>query len=345
MPNNKWFSRNEEMSRAAEAVSQLPGPRAAQLAGEGARAAMEKALAYAKAADSANTRRAYRADWAHFVDWCMTARLPSLPATPETVAAYIADHAKTHAPSTLTRRLSAITRAHHTARHLDFSSSHPVVRATMRGIRKERGSGPRQAAAIGIAEIRRLVKTCDSGLAGARDRALLLIGFAAALRRSEIVAIEREHITFEATGLRLLLPRSKGDQEGQGTTLLIARGKQKETCPVRALEFWLEISAIKFGAVFRKVDQWGGIELHGLHHDAVRRILRRRAVKAGLDVEDLERLSPHGLRAGFITEAYRAGLRDEEIMEHSRHRDLKTMRRYVRRSRLAGESPSAKVGL
>ena len=114
---------------------------------------------------------------------------------------------------------------------------------------------------------------------------------------------------------------------------------------MRALEAWLEASACRFGPVFRRVDTWGGIDRAALHPDAVRQILRRRAEKAGLATAGLERLSPHDLRAGFVTEAYRAGARDEEIMAHTRHRDLKTMRGYVRRAKLMTDSPAKLLGL
>jgi integrase len=97
--------------------------------------------------------------------------------------------------------------------------------------------------------------------------------------------------------------------------------------------------------VFRRVDRWGGVDAHRLHPDAVRRILRRRAAAAGIEGTALEPVTPHGLRAGFVTQAYIAGARDEAIMGHTRHRDLKTMRRYVRRARLLEDSPARKLGL
>ena len=172
-----------------------------------------------------------------------------------------------------------------------------------------------------------------------RDRALLLLGYAGALRRAELVAIERERVAFTTEGLRLLIPRAKGDPEGQGAGLGIPKGARRETCPVRALEAWLAASHCAYGPVFRKIDVWGVIEARALHPDAVRQILRKRAAMAGLMVASTERLSPHGLRAGFVTEAYRAGARDEQIMDHTRHRDLNTMRGYVRRAKLVTESP------
>jgi integrase len=244
----------------------------------------------------------------------------------------------------LERRLAAIGHAHRLAK-LDWSAGHPAIRATLRGIHRTHGSRTRQAAALTSVELRKLVAACGSDLAGTRDRALLLLGFAGALRRSELVAIDREHIRLTDLGLRLLLPRSKTDAEGKGIELGISRGKRRETCPVRALEAWLDVSACKFGPVFRKVDRWGTIEHRRLGGDAVRDILLKRAAAARIAVDGGERLSPHGLRAGFVTEAYMAGARDEQVMDHTRHRDLKTMRGYVRRAKLVTDSATKLLDL
>lgn len=120
-------------------------------------------------------------------------------------------------------------------------------------------------------------------------------------------------LSFTPDGLRLLIPRSKTDAEGQGSEIGIPRGERRETCPVRALQAWLEASRCEHGPVFRRIDMWGGIDDRALHPDAVRQILRRRVEKAGLTVGTFERLSPHGLRAGFVTAAYNAGVPDEAI--------------------------------
>lgn len=303
-----------------------------------------EAARYAAESLSPATRRAYRADWADFSAWCALHGQPALPAAPEAIAAYLASLASTHGRSALRRRLSAIGQAHALAGY-PWNPGHPAIRHTLRGILRRHGAPARQAAALTTAEIRRLVAGCDRGLAGTRDRALLLLGYAGALRRSELVAIEREHVSVTAEGLRLLLPRSKGDQDGQGASLGITRGTRVETCPVRALEAWLQASDCRYGPVFRKVDRWGTVETRALTPEAVGHILKKRAEAAGLSVGSLERLSAHGLRAGFVTEAYKAGARDEQIMAHTRHRDLKTMRGYVRRAKLLTESPVKLLGL
>ncbi len=305
---------------------------------------VEAAAAYAKSAYSEATKRAYRTDWSEFSTWCAVAGTPALPADPGMIAAYLSSLATTRGRSTLRRRLAAIGQAHRLAGH-DWTPSHPAIRTTLRGILRQHGTPPRQAAALTTAEMRRLVAVCDGGLTGLRDRALLLIGFAGALRRSELVGIDREHITFTHEGLRLLIPRAKTDPEGEGAEIGLPQGKTRETCPVRAIRAWLEASETVYGPVFRKVDKWGTIETGRLCPEAVRQILRRRAAEAGLTVPPNERLSPHGLRAGFITQAYKAGARDEAIMSHTRHADLKSMRRYVRRAKLMDESPVKLLGL
>ena len=305
----------------------------------------QPAEAYARQSLAPATLRAYRAGWGAFLAWCQLAGRAALPATPETVAEHLASLATTQCRASLAKRLSAIGQYHRLAGHM-FSTTHPVIHHTLRGIHRQHGRPTRQAAALTTPEIKRLLGACGGhGLAEIRDRALLLLGYAGALRRSELVGLHREHASFTPEGLRLLIPRSKTDAAGQGAEIGIPRGNKPETCPVRALEASLRASDCQYGPVFRKVTMWGDIERAALHPDAVRQILLKRAKAAGLTASGLERLSPHGLRAGFITEAYRQGARDEEIMDHTRHRDLKTMRGYVRRAKLVTDSPVRKLGL
>ena len=182
-------------------------------------------------------------------------------------------------------------------------------------------------------------------LAGARDRALFLLGFAGALRRSELVGLDIGHVTWTGDGLKLRLERSKTDPRGEGAEIAIPRGRSEETCPVAALKVWLEAAELSAGPLFRKVNRGGVVETARLSTDAVRQILLKRAAKAGVKGTLAEPVSPHGLRAGFVTTAYRNGVPDEEIMGHTRHRSLTTMRGYVRRSKLSHASPAGRVGL
>ena len=299
---------------------------------------------YARLSLSPATLRAYRADWTDFTAWCQGRGVSPLPAAPNTVADYLASLALTHGRSALKRRLSAIGQAHR-LKEAAWIPSHPLIRHALRGILRQHGRPTRKAAALATADIHKLVATCDPGLTGQRDRAMILLGFAGALRRSELVGIKREHLTFTTDGLRLHLPRSKSDQTGEGAEIGIPRGTNKDTCPVRAMERWLETSQCQYGPVFRKIDMWGSLNLEALRPNAVRVMLRQRAQKAGIQAGPLEAMSAHGLRAGFIHSAYVAGVPDEAIMAHSRHKDHATMRGYVRRARLLTESPVKKLGL
>jgi site-specific recombinase XerC len=126
-------------------------------------------------------------------------------------------------------------------------------------------------------EIRRLVEVCCDDLAGLRDRALLLLGFAGALRRSELVGLEAAHVGATSTGLRLMIPRSKTDAAGEGAEVGITRGSRADTCPVQALHAWLRAAEITDGPIFHRVAQWRTVGTQRLHPDAVRQILTRRA--------------------------------------------------------------------
>jgi len=313
-----------------------PSPRAAL--------ALAKSKEYQAAADAPATLRAYAADLAHFKAWCEAHGFEPMPAAPETVGAYLAAAGLGYALPTLRRRVAAIARAHRIAKQ-PLDTRHPAIRETLRGIARTHGEPARRSAALTTAEIRRLIAVCGDDLAGLRDRALLLIGFAGAFRRSELVGLDIEHIRPTATGIRLMIPRSKTDAAGEGAEIGITRGSRAETCPVRALRAWLRAAEITAGPVFRRVTQWCTVGTKRLHPDAVRQILLRRAAAAGIKGTLLEPVTPHGMRAGFVTTAYRNGVPDEEIMGHTRHRSLTTMRSYVRRAKLGSASPSSKLDL
>ncbi len=182
-------------------------------------------------------------------------------------------------------------------------------------------------------------------MAGVRDRALFLVCFAGALRRSELVGLDIGHVSWTAEGMRLLIVRSKTDKEGAGAEIGIAHGRSPATCPVAALRLWLEQAELLSGPVFRKVDRWGRVHTGRLDPDGVRQILKKRAAQANISGTIWEPITPHGMRAGFVTTAYKNGVPDEEIMGHTRHRSLATMRGYVRRAKLGTSSPAGKLGL
>jgi len=165
----------------------------------------ERARAYAEAARAPATLRAYAADWHLFTAWCAAHGVDALPATPHTVALFLAD--LNGRPSTLRRKLAAIAVMHRAAGH-DSPTEHGVVRATFAGIRRERGVAPRPKTAL-LVELRAAVATCGERRIDVRDRALVLVGFAGALRRSELVGLDVADVGFETAGIVLRLRRSK----------------------------------------------------------------------------------------------------------------------------------------
>ena len=175
----------------------------------------DQARTYVDASRSENTRRAYRTDWDHFAEWCDRRGLASLPADPTAVALYITDMADTLKPSTIARRLVSIAQAHKAAGH-PSPTTDERVRLVNAGIRRVHGVAPRQVRPVVTEDLRRMVKACGEDPAGVRDRALLLLGFAAALRRSELVALDAVDVEETHDGLVVTVRRSKTDQEGAG---------------------------------------------------------------------------------------------------------------------------------
>lgn len=287
------------------------------------------------------TRRAYASDWAHFAAWCARHGHASMPAAPEIVALYIADLAGVKAPATIQRRLTSISVAHRTAGH-ETPTRAGVVADTWRGIRRTFGTAQHGKAPARTQEIRAMVATLDDGPAGARDRALLLVGFAAALRRSELVALDVDDVAEREDGLVVTLRRSKTDQEGAGEQLGVPYGSDPATCPVRALRRWLAVSSIDDGPIFRPVDRNGAIAARRLSAQAVALVVKRAAERAGFDPAAF---AGHSLRAGLITSAAEAGVQERHIMAQSRHKSVPVMRRYIRGATLFQDNAAASVGL
>ena len=326
------------------APSVLAEPKRSAAPTAAGQAALDTAQALARKAAAPATLRAYKADWTHYAAWCAGHGFVPVPAAPATVGAYLASLAGSHAPSTIRRRLAALGKMHR-FNDLPWNTAHRDIQGPLQGLLRTHGRPARKAAALTLPMLRQFLATCDRSARGRRDRALLLVGFAGALRRSELVALHVEDVAATASGLRLRIARGKTDQEGQGAEVGLPRGRHAETCPVRAFDDWQAVAKRKAGPLFRRVSAAGRIGDAALHPDAVRRILAHRAGLAGLELEGFGRLSAHALRVGFITEAYGQGVRDEDIMRHTRHRDLRTMRGYVQRAGLLTDSPAGMIDL
>jgi site-specific recombinase XerD len=303
--------------------------------------AAERLREYVSRAKAPNTVRAYAADWRHFSAWCAPRRVGALPATPETIGLYLAEVADAMRVSTLTRRISAISQAHRLA-GFDPPTADARVRILMAGIRRVKGTAQRGKRPVVTADLRRIVEQLPETPAGRRDRALLLVGFAGAFRRSELVGLDLADLEFGREGLKVTVRRSKTDQEGQGRRIGIPYGSNPATCPVRAAQEWLAALGATSGPVFRRIDRHGHLGDWRLSDRAVALILKRAAVAAGLAPDEL---AGHSLRAGLATAAAAAGVSERAIMAQTGHRSLTTVRKYIREGSLFLENAAAKVGL
>ena len=301
----------------------------------------DQARDYARQSKADNTLRAYRSDWADFTRWCHGRGRAVLPALPETVTLYVTDLAATHKPSTLTRRLAAISVAHKAAGYDTPTASAPV-RAVMQGIRRVKRVAPTQKTAVVTVDVRAMIGALDlDTLGGLRDRALLLIGFAGALRRSELAGLDVGDVDFVHDGVTITIRRSKGDQEGLGARVGLPYGSDPLTCPVRALRAWLDASGVTEGPLLRAVDRHGRIGTGRMSGQAIAEVVQRAAARVGLDPT---RYGGHSLRAGMATAAAQAGAGEAAIQRQGRWRSL-VVRRYVRHGSLYVDNAAAKLGL
>lgn len=303
----------------------------------------ERAREYAADSKSPATRRAYAADLRDFEGWCAGRSFTPYPLEPAVAALYLTDLAATKALATIVRRRTAISLEHKRRGLPARPFGHPEVDDVWKGIRRRLGAAPQNAkAALVMDELRRVVAPLGTRVLDVRDRALLLIGFAGAFRRSEIVSLNVADVRFAPEGLEITLRRSKTDQEGAGRLLGLPYGSRIETCPVRALRAWLDLAAIDAGPVFRAVDRHGHIASRRLTAGVVSLVLKSRAQAVDLDPA---RLAAHSLRAGFTTTAAINGVAESAIARQTGHRSMAVLRRYVRPATVWQNNAAAEVGL
>lgn len=289
---------------------------------------------FAEASRAPASLRGYKSDWRQFSTWCDRRGLASLPAAPATVALYVSDRAGVLAVATVGRHLASIAEAHRAAGH-EPPTAHPAVRRVWKGIRRTFGTASTRKQPLEVADIRAMVARLGATPRDIRDRALLLVAFAAALRRSEVAALDAGDVTFVAEGLVLRVRRSKTDVEGQGVELGVPYGSDPACCPVRALQHHLDASGATEGPIFRAMR--GGERMSGR---AVAERIKRLAANAG---HDPDRIGGHSTRRGFITSAARAGALERDIAAHSRHRSLVVLRGYIAEAGLFDDNPAAAV--
>jgi site-specific recombinase XerD len=321
--------------------SMLPEVKAAET-GTYLQQAQARIASYAANSKAAHTWKAYQADLRDFTAWCETHRVVSLPAAPETVAAYLTDLAQRCKVATIQRRLSAISQQH-AAAGFDSPTHSAIVRLTMQGIRRTHAPQQtvRKVRPAVTSIIYKLVDPLGTSLIDQRDRALILLGFAGAFRRSELAQLHLADIIETEDGLRVVLRQSKTDQEGKGFVKGIPYGHEHKTCPVRAWQAWQAAAGITDGLAFRSLTRHSKLGA-SLSDRAVADIIKRRAKAAGLEYTDFSDLS---LRAGLATAAAQAGVSERVIAKQTGHKSLPVLRGYIREGSLFTENAAAKVGL
>lgn len=296
---------------------------------------------YVNNSKSENTLKSYRSDWRHFVEWCEKYNLPSRPTDEETYALYLSSLAlEGKKASTIQRRISAITQAH-TLVGFD-SPTTTRVKTVWAGIRRMHGTVETGKLPITVDTLKEMLNVMPDKLIGVRDRALLLIGFSGAFRRSELVNLDVGDIEISREGLTIKIRKSKTDQEGKGEVIGIPYGLKEETCPVRAYLSWLETSNIQTGPIFRSINRHGHLSDKRLSDRSVALIVKRYIELIGLDEA---KYAGHSLRSGLATTAAMLGKSERAIMNQTRHRSEAMVRKYIRMGSLFSENAASNIGL
>jgi site-specific recombinase XerD len=296
-----------------------------------------------------NTLRSYRSDWVSWLTFCERHRIKPIPAEPADVRRYLAQlggiggrkGAKLK-PKTAQRHLAAISAAHRAAAR-PFDARHPILKRTMNGIVRTYGARQEGARALRAPDIAAICAAVGTRLRSVRNKAIILLGFAGGFRRSEIVALNVDDLTFEKGALRVFLRRSKTDQAGEGRTVVIMAGDNSTTCAVAAVRIWLKEAKLEHegeNPVFRQV-RGRHAESTRLSDKTVDRIVKGACRAAGLK----ENYSAHSLRAGHVTEALANGMDRASVKRQTGHRSDAMLDRYARETNLAANNSSSSLGL
>ena len=285
---------------------------------------------------AANTQRAYRADWRDFENWCQTHQQIDCPATALTLAAYVSHMAENHQWASITRRLAAISK-HHQRQQIELPTKDPRFRAVMEGIKRSIGIRQKQAPAFRLQELKDIIRNMGIETpAHIRDKALLLLGFTGAFRRSEIVALNLEDLSFTEEGIVVSMKKSKTNQYGDSEEKALFYSPEAILCPIRSLQTWMEKLDRQEGPLFVRVRKSDKITLDRLGDKTVNQV-----VKTYLG----EQYSAHSLRASFITIAKLNGADDSEIMRQSKHKTSAMIQRYTRIENIKQHNAAMKLGL
>ncbi len=299
---------------------------------------------------NANSERAYRADLEHFAAWCCANSLVAVPATAGTIADYInrlglgtADEYGPRKIATVRRRLASIGKQHRLAGHADPTKDERV-KQVLRALRRRLGSAPTQKTALLTEQLEACAAAAGAtpGLAGLRDRALLLIGGGSAERRAELVAMAVADLRFLDGGVVVTIPVSKTNQEGEPEYVFVEIASDQTVCPVDALRAWIAAARIDHGFVFQGIRR-GRLTGKPLSGNDVARLVKKYVRLAGVASTDDEvrTFAGHSLRSGYATSRARDGEPQREIQRQLRHASGSTTERYIRAGELLAKSDRA----
>lgn len=301
----------------------------------------DEAKKYLANSKAENTKRAYRNDWTQFSEWCEKNGFHDLPADPETIVYYITFLGKTLKASSIKRKMTAISQRHETAGYPSPTKT-ALVKGVWDGIQRSIGIKEEGKDALWLDELRQMIQNIpQEKVIDVRNRALLVIGWAGALRRSELVQLNVEDISITRDGLILHLNKSKTDQKGEGQDVALPYGSNPLTCPVRSLEDWLGASGLSEGPLFRRIDRHGNI-LGRMTPQSVRLIVKSCCEEVGLDPS---RYGAHSLRSGFCSTAAKAGKPEHQIMKQTRHKRSDSLQRYIKKANLFDDNAASGIGL
>jgi site-specific recombinase XerD len=286
-----------------------------------------------RSSKSANTIRAYKSDFNHFIDFCKKNNFKPLPADPKIVSFYITHLSSNSKVSTLKRRLASISVIHKIKGHY-IDIKHPLIIENLMGIQRKKGVFQKSKNPILINELKEIINVIDkiekNQNRKTRDKALILLGFAGGFRRSELVSIDFEDLEFTQEGIKIFIKRSKTDQSGEGMIKAIPYFKEKNFCPVFFLKDWIEISQKKRGFLFDISDKMVAL------------LIKKYLSAIGYDSK---KYSGHSLRSGFATVAANSGADEKSIMTMTGHKTSQMVRRYIKVSNLFKNNALNKINL
>ncbi len=291
------------------------------------------------------TRAVYAVAWRAWARWCAGRDLPPVPASPHLVCAYLTERSEAGASMSTLELACAAIGAHHRDLDLPDPIRDDTVRLVRRGLRRTVGTAARHPAhALDLTEITTMITAIDpTTLAGARDRALILLGFASALRPGELAALNLADLEPHPAGLLLHVRRSKTDPEACGQVVAVAPGRHTATCPLAALDSWLRRRGSAPGPLFTAQRNHRIPTNDPISATAAGKIVTRRARAAGLPSPHI---TGHSLRAGHATTAAAAGVALDRIAAQSRHRHLNVLfEHYIRPMEALAITTSRDLGL